>query len=205
MRVVAKWTKVDRLATLAKEQKPVELLEKDSARLVNRAEHRLRIHCALAKAVDEIAHEVTLTWPLSASLRKKAQMAHADWLSRPLVGSSKNSNLVLISEYLQYIARGRGVGDLQLRFSSQLDSNRQQLALLHVQTFAGNAYDGLREVLHTEHLDDTLYVLVLLGLADTSGLAEKSGEAEGLPDGGRLEVEVLLLYCRGLSVLCNLP
>jgi len=84
--------------------------------------------------------------------------------------------------------------DLQLRLSGQLDSNRQQLTLLHVQTFARDTHDGLREVLHTEHLDYTLYVLVLLRLADTSGLAKESGEAERFSDGGCLEVEVLLLY-----------
>lgn len=46
---MANVTEVNRLATFAKEQEPVELLEQDSRRLVNGTQDGLSIVCKLAQ------------------------------------------------------------------------------------------------------------------------------------------------------------
>lgn len=61
-------------------------------------------------------------------------------------------------------------------------------------TLAGNTNNGVRVPSHLEQLDDLLDVVILVLQGHRRGLSQRRAKPEGLPDRGRLEVDVLLLH-----------
>lgn len=99
---------------------------------------------------------------------------------------------------LRIQAAGRFIEeDEQLGAGGELDADGEELALLNVKAFAGDADDGVGKVAHVEHVDDVFDVAVLVLIANRRGLAEHGAEAEAFADGGGFEMEIY----RGVSGL----
>lgn len=87
--------------------------------------------------------------------------------------------------------RGRLVQEeKQLRLRSELDTNRKQLSLLNIKTFARYTDDGIGKVAHVQHLDDFLDIVVLLFLANRLGLSEHRGELKRFAHSSCFEVKI---------------
>src|SRR5689334_8659864 len=124
---------------------------------------------------------------------------------------SAQDSLASLGQLLQKIENGPGglrvetrsglVDEKQQRgLGSEFDTDGKTLSLLNVESFTGNADDGIGIFLHVQQLDNLLDVRELLLLGDVGGLTENGAEVESLSDGGRLQVEILLLNVTGLAL-----
>src|SRR4051812_7883731 len=88
----------------------------------------------------------------------------------------------------------------QLGLRSQLNTDSQQLALLDIQTLARNTDNGFRKLLHFQHSNDILDVIVLLLDRDRRGLTQHSTETKRFAYSCSVKVKILLLDIASLPL-----
>lgn len=170
-----------------------------------------------AAVANEVVHEslrvladLTKVHGLAALGEQQQAVEALEQDGRGLVDGAQDS-LAVAGELLHEVAdgprcltveTGRGLveEEQQLGTGSELDTDRQTLALLDVETLTGDTDDGVRVLLHVQEVDDGVDVGELLGLGVVRGLAEEGAEGEGFADGRGVDVDVLLLDVAGLAL-----